>query len=80
MTPCQPLLTPAFDQRGLCLLAAGVDVPPPTPDIVPLPPSPHPTTPPSPTPMPPEIIEPLNPGQNEPVREPIIPTPGPSLH
>jgi hypothetical protein len=59
-------------------LAASVDIPPPTPDVVPLPPSPHPT-PPSPTPVPPEIIEPPNPGQNEPVREPILPTPGPRL-
>jgi hypothetical protein len=79
MTMCQALLTPAFHQRGLCLLAAGVDVPPPTPDIVPLPPSPHPI-PPSPAPVPPEIIEPLKPGQNEPVREPIVPTPGPRMH
>ena len=30
-------------------------------------------------PVPPEIIEPPNPGQNEPVREPILPTPGDSL-
>lgn len=60
------------------LFVASVDVPPPTPDVVPLPPSPHPT-PPSPNPVPPEIIEPPNPGQNEPVREPILPTPGYSL-
>lgn len=66
---------PLRDPRGL---AASVDIPPPRPDVVPLPPSPHPA-PPSPTPLPPEIIEPPNPGQNEPVREPILPTPGPNL-
>jgi hypothetical protein len=77
MTPRSSSTTPAFHMRDL-RLAASVDIPPPTPDVVPLPPSPHPT-PPSPTPVPPEIIEPPNPGQNKPVREPFLPTPGPTL-
>lgn len=55
-------------------LAASVEVPAPIPDGVTLPPSPHPQPPASPTP--PEIIEPPQPGQIEPVREPILPTPG----
>jgi len=76
MTP-RPTSFAIVDASGV-RLAASVDIPPPTPDVVPLPPSPHPT-PPSPTPVPPEIIEPPNPGQHEPVREPILPTPGPSL-
>jgi hypothetical protein len=48
-----------------------VDVPQPSPDVVPLPPSPH-EVPPSPA-VPPEIVEPSFPGQNEPVREPSGP-------
>lgn len=76
MTPRPPSFVVAFHPH--LHLAASVDIPPPTPDVVPLPPSPHPI-PPSPAPVPPEIIEPPNPGQNEPVREPILPTPGPSL-
>jgi splicing factor 3A subunit 2 len=56
------------------LLAASVDVPPPSPDVVPLPPSPHPVPPPEP--VPPEIIEPPMPGQNAPIRDPIAPTGG----
>jgi hypothetical protein len=49
-----------------------VDVPQPSPDVVPLPPSPH-QVPPSPV-VPPEITEPTIPGQHEPVREPVGPT------
>lgn len=64
--------------RGRPWTSASVDVPPPTPDVVPLPPTPHPT-PPSPVPVPPEINEPTRPGQHEPVRDPLLPTPGPSL-
>jgi hypothetical protein len=77
MTSRSPLFVAAFQPVQF---AASVDIPPPTPDVVPLPPSPHPLPPsPSPAPVPPEIIEPPNPGQHEPVREPILPTPGPSL-
>ena len=50
-----------------------VDVPQPSPDVVPLPPSPHPV-PPAP-PLPPEITDPMLPGQNVPVQEPFRPTP-----
>ena len=58
----------------------GVDVPQPAPDVVPLPPSPHPV--PAPPPQPPEIPErfpdritdPYLPGQNEPVGEPVVPS------
>ena len=50
-------------------------IPPPLPDTVPLPQTPHPT-PPSPDPVPPEIIEPpLPPLDPQPVREPERPVP-----
>ena len=42
------------------------DVPPPAPDVVPLPPAEAPEAP-------PEIIEPDWPGRPEPIREPIVP-------
>jgi hypothetical protein len=42
------------------------------PDVVQLPPSPHPVPP--PVPVPPEIIEPPMPGQNAPICDPIVPT------
>lgn len=51
--------------------AHGVEVPQPAPDVVPLPPSQHPVPP--PPPHPPEIIEAFVPGQNEPIRDPIVP-------
>lgn len=56
--------------------AGDVDIPQPTPDVVPLPPSPHPMPPPldMPPEMPPEINEPPAPGGNPPVGDPIGPT------
>ncbi len=52
--------------------AAGVEVPQPAPDVVDLPPSPHPV--PTPPPRPPEINDPIQPGQNVPIRDPMVPT------
>lgn len=64
----RPAALPAF--------AAGVDIPQPPPDVVPLPPSPHPTPPPQDIPpdMPPGISEPPPPGGNPPVGDPVGPT------
>ncbi len=70
------LQRPAFDIAGLpqgaAHLAGNVDVPPPTPDIVPPPPAPHPV-PPVDEPEPPQIIDPPVPGQQVPVRDPRLP-------
>lgn len=46
-------------------------LPPPTPDVVPLPPSPHPGPP--PPEVPDEINDPPLPGQGEPMRDPPPP-------
>jgi hypothetical protein len=59
----------ARPRRGWNGLSTGdVDVPQPAPDVVPLPPSPHPA--PSPIDVPPEIIEPPPVTGHPPVREP----------
>ena len=64
----------ALSQHCHRSLAAGVEVPQPAPDVVPLPPSPHPIPPSeSPVPTPPEINEPTMPGEHAPVRDPIVP-------
>ncbi len=61
------------------LAMQAVDVPQPTPDVVPTPPTPHPTPAPGtpqeipPLEQPPEIIEPPEPGQHVPVRDPMVP-------
>ncbi len=59
--------TPANEVR----CNGGVDIPQPPPDIVPLPPSPHPGPP--ATDIPPEIKEPPGTGDMPPVREPGTP-------
>jgi hypothetical protein len=50
------------------LFNASVDIPPPLPNTVPLPPSPTPL-PPGPD-VPPEVEEPVVPGEHTPVHEP----------
>lgn len=55
-----------------------VDIPQPAPDVIPLPPTPHPVqtpdTPPEIDPgHPPEVIEPSLPGEHAPVSDPIVP-------
>jgi hypothetical protein len=55
-----------------------VDIPQPAPDVIPLPPTPHPRqTPDTPAEIgpahPPEVIEPSLPGEHAPVRDPIVP-------
>ena len=51
---------------------SAVEMPQPTPDVVPLPPSPHPVPP--PIDVPPEVIDPVLPGELEPIRDPLPPT------
>ena len=52
-------------------LSSAVGVPPPSPDVVPQPQTPHPVPPAEP--VPPEIVEPPSPAPQEPVREPTLP-------
>ena len=93
MNPCYPHLRPLANlptlplgRLQLQLRAGEVDVPQPAPDIVPLPPTPHPglpgqtpDTPPlippemPPFPVQPEIIEPTLPGEHSPIRDPWEP-------
>ena len=61
-------MTSQFDQAGLSAVA----MPPLVPDVVPLPPSPHPVPP--PIDVPPEVIDPVLPGELEPIRDPLPPT------
>lgn len=78
----ESLLPAANLKEGISMMArfsfsaAGtisMHVPQPSPNVVPLPPSPHPV-PPQP-PVPPEIIDPVPPGGNEPVYDPVEPNP-----
>lgn len=67
-------LSPAVALAG-GFRSASIEIPPPLPDTVPLPPAPHPA-PPGPEPVPPEVEEPpLSPGSPAPVREPGQPAP-----
>ena len=83
--PCASQLGHHLSTRS-CVSAGGVDVPQPAPDVVPLPPTPHPglpaQTPDTPTSIPPEmppaptnpeIIEPVLPGEHSPVGDPDAP-------
>jgi hypothetical protein len=56
------------------VMALTAHVPPPVPDVIEVPPPPHPV-PPSPDGEPPEVIDPTLPGEHPPVREPHAPVP-----